>query len=157
MIREEAETTKVRIVFYASCKVRKSEVSLNDCLHVGPPMTPLIFNILLRFRENKIALVGDIEKTFLNIKVIPKDRDCLRFLWVDDIHSEDPKIFVYHFTRVVFGVNSSPFILNAVLRHHIESYQEIDPGFVTRMKEGFYVDDLVSGCKNFEEACEMPL
>ena len=152
VIREEAETTKVRIVFDASCKVRKSEVSLNDCLHVGPPMTPLIFNILLRFRENKIALVGDIEKAFLNIEVIPKDRDCLRFLWVDDIHSEDPKIFVYRFTRVVFGVNSSPFILNAVLRHHIESYQEIDPGFVTRMKEGFYVDDLVSGCNNLEEA-----
>lgn len=80
VIREEAETTKVRIIFDASCKARKSEVSLNDCLHVEPPMTPLIFDILLRFRENRVALVGDIEKAFLNIEVIPKDRDCLRLL-----------------------------------------------------------------------------
>ena len=103
MIGEEAETTKVRIVFDVSCKAKKSEVPLNDCFHVGPPMTPLIFYILLRFRENKIALVGDIENTFLNIEVIPNDGDFLRFLWVDDIHSEDPKIVVYCFTRVVLA------------------------------------------------------
>ena len=50
-IRDEAETTKVRIVFDASCKARKSGMSLNDCLHVGPPMTPFIFDLLLRFRD----------------------------------------------------------------------------------------------------------
>lgn len=51
----------------------------------------------------------------------------------------------------MFGVNSSPFILNAVLRHHIESYQEIGPYFTTKLKEDFYADDLVSGCTNSEE------
>ena len=64
VIRAEAETTKVRIVYNASCKDRKTGTSLNDCLHVGPPLTPLIFDLLLRFRENRIALVGDIEKAF---------------------------------------------------------------------------------------------
>ena len=152
VIREEAETTKVRVVFDASCKARKSGVSLNDCLHVGPPMTPLLFEILLRFRENKVALVGDIEKAFLNIEIIPEDRDCLRFLWVDDVQAEDPKIVVFRYQTVVFGVNASPFILNAVLRHHIEHYKEIDPNFVTKLVEGFYVDDLVSGCSNTHEA-----
>ena len=58
VIRAEAETTKVIIVYDASCKDRKTRASLNDCLHVGPPLTPLIFSMLLRFRENKkIALV----------------------------------------------------------------------------------------------------
>ena len=47
VIPDEAETTKVCIVFDASCKARKSDMSLNDCLHVGPPMTPLIFDLLL--------------------------------------------------------------------------------------------------------------
>ena len=129
-----------------------SQVSLNDCLHVGLPMSPLIFDVLLLFRENKIAFLGDMEKAFLNIEVIPKDRVCLTFLWIDDIHSEEPKIFVYRFTRVVLGVNSSPFILNSALKHYIESYHEIETCFATRMKEDLYVDDLVSECNSFEEA-----
>ncbi|XP_065065262.1 uncharacterized protein LOC135691349 isoform X2 [Rhopilema esculentum] len=80
VIREEAETTKVRIVFDASSKDKKQGTSLNDCLHVGPSLTPLIFDILLRFRENKVALVGDIEKAFLSIEVDAADRDFLRKL-----------------------------------------------------------------------------
>ena len=153
--REAAETTKLRVVYDASCKDRKSGVSLNDCLHVGPALTPLIFDILLCFRFNKEALVGDIEKAFLNIEVHSKDRDCLRFLWVDDIHKPEPQIVVYRFNRVVFGVNSSPFLLNAVLRHHIEKYQESDPEFVVKMKEGFFVDDLVTGSSSTELALDL--
>lgn len=47
----------------------KSGVSLNDCLHVGPPLTPLLFDILIRFREKRTAVVADIEKVFLNVEV----------------------------------------------------------------------------------------
>eukprot|EP00794_Sanderia_malayensis_P013531 gene13531-biopygen10799 len=151
VVREEAETTKVRIVFDASCKSKKTGTSLNDCLHVGPPLTPLIFEILLRFRENKVALVGDIEKAFLNIEIYPKDRDFLRFLWVDDCNAEEPELVVYRFNRVVFGVNSSPFLLNAVLRHHIETYVAGDPDFVSKLVQSFYVDDLVTGGRNTKE------
>ncbi len=71
VIKEDAETTKVRIMYDASCKDRKSGVSLNDCLHVGPALTPLIFDVLLRFRCNSVDLVGDIEKAFLNIEIHP--------------------------------------------------------------------------------------
>ena len=155
VIRDEAETTKVRIVFDASCKTRKSGMSLNDCLHVGPPMTPLIFDLLLRFREYKVALIGDIEKAFLNIEIDENDRDYLRFLWVDSISVDEPKIVVYRFNRVVFGVNSSPFLLNAVLRHHIQTFKEIDPGFVKKLIDGFYVDDLVTGCSSPQEAIDL--
>eukprot|EP00794_Sanderia_malayensis_P019296 gene19296-biopygen16176 len=151
VVREEAETTKVRIVFDASCKSKKTGTSLNDCLHVGPPLAPLIFEILLRFRENKVALVGDIEKAFLNIEIDPKDRDFLRFLWVDDCNAEEPELVVYRFNRVVFGVNSSPFLLNAVLRHHIETYVAGDPDFVSKLVQSFYVDDLVTGGRNTKE------
>ena len=35
--------------------------------------------------------------------------------------------------------------MNATLRHHIEQFAESDPTFVQKMKDGFYVDDLVSG------------
>ena len=81
VIRDEAETTKVRNVYDASCKDRRTGTSLNDCLHIGPPLTPLIFDIFLRLRENRVALVGDVEKVFLNIELHPVSRNCLTFLW----------------------------------------------------------------------------
>ena len=150
VVREDAETTKVRVVYDASCKSGKSGVSLNDCLHVGPALTPLIFDVLLRFKINPVAVVSDIEKAFLNIEINPEDRDCLRFLWLKDIKSKDPEIVVYRFNRVVFGCNSSPFLLNCVLRHHIMKYEEDDPEFVNNMLKGFFVDDLVTGCQDTE-------
>ena len=71
-------------------------------------------------------MIGDIEKAFLNIEVCHTDRDCLRFLWFKDCKKELFDIAVYRINRVVFGVNSSPFLLNAVLRHHVETYNEVD-------------------------------
>ena len=62
--RETVKTTKERVVFDASCKDKHSGISLNQCLHKGPSSTPLIFNILLRFRAENVVLVGDIEKAF---------------------------------------------------------------------------------------------
>ena len=82
VVRKEAKTTKVRVVYDTSCKESPKGASLNDCLLVGPKLAPLMFHILLRFREKRIALVADIEKAFLNVEVDSLDRDCLRFLWV---------------------------------------------------------------------------
>eukprot|EP00794_Sanderia_malayensis_P017243 gene17243-biopygen14837 len=155
VVREDAETTRVRIVYDASCKDRKIGVSLNDCLHVGPALTPLIFDVLLRFRCHPVALVGDIEKAFLNIDIHPQDRDCLRFLWYKDVNAAEPEVRVYRFNWVVFGCNSSPFLLNCVLRHHINKYVEKDPEFVGKLIGGFFVDDLVVSCKDPQEALSL--
>ena len=155
VVRNETETTKVRIVYDASCYDRKTGSSLNDCLHVGPSLTPLLFDMLVRFREKPIVLVGDIEKAFLNIEIDPSDRDFLRFLWVKDIYSEQQEIIVYKFNRVVFGVNSSPFLLNTVLQFHINRYKGVDPKFVECMSKGFFVDDLVTTHKDVNEAYYM--
>lgn len=60
VVRKESATTKVRVVYDTSSKESKSVACLNDCLHVGPPLIPLLYNIFLRFRENRVVLVGDI-------------------------------------------------------------------------------------------------
>ena len=114
VVREQAETTKVRMVFDASSKEGNRGTSLNDCLHIGPPLTSMLFDILIRFREHNVALVGDIEKAFLNVGTDPADRDSLRFLWVRE-DGEELSPVVYRFNRMVFDVNSSPFLLNAVI------------------------------------------
>ena len=142
--------SRVKVVYDASSKEGKYGTSLNDCLHVGPSLTPLLFEILLRFRENNIAIIADIEKAFLNVEVQKEDKDCLRFLWVENVDDKDSPINVYRFNRVVFGVNCSPFLLNAVLRYHISLYKDTDPDLAENLTRSFYVDDLVSGSRDVE-------
>ena len=145
VIRKETTTTKLRVVYDASAKSGKGGVSLNDYLHKGPSLTPLLFDILVRFREKRVALVGDIEKAFLNIEVDKADRVFLRFLWLENASHPESKIAVYRFCRVVFGLNASPFLLNGTLRYHISRFKDEDPEFVRTMIESFYEDDLVTG------------
>ena len=84
VIRDDKDTTRVRIVFDASAKVTQNSPSLNNALHVGPSLIPKIVNILIRFRWHRVPLIGDIEKALLNVRVDHSDRDCLRMLWVDN-------------------------------------------------------------------------
>ena len=109
----------------------------------------------MRFRCHQIALVGDIEKAFLMVGVNEADRDVLRFLWVKDPFASEPKVEIKRFTRLVFGVSSSPFLLNATLRHHMSKYALSDPEFVKKFLEALYVDDLSTGDRNVEEAYQV--
>ena len=144
VLKEDRATTKLRVVYDSSTK-SYSEPSLNDCLLSGPALTPLLFDILLRFRPPKIALIGDLEKAFLNVEVKPEDRNLLRFLWIDDVNSLNPEIIKLRFTRLVFGLVCSPFILNVTLRNHLSKYENIDPEFVSTVIKALYVDDFASG------------
>ena len=119
--------------------------SLNDCTYTGPPLTAGIADILMRFRAHKVGLVADIEKAFLNIEV-DKQRDLMRFLWIDDINKENPNIVICRFCRVIFGMNCSPFLLNATLKYHVAKY--CASVLAQNTLEGLYVDDWTSGGEN---------
>ena len=93
-----------------------------------------ILDILLRFRVHHIAISADIEKAFLMVSMLEEDRDALRFLWIDDISKDIPRIATLRFTRVVFGVTASSFLLNATLNLHIDKYLDQDLEFVDKMK-----------------------
>ena len=68
VVKSEWKTTKVRVVFDASLKLSE-EPSLNDLLYAGPCLLPKLYEILLRFRRGKIALVADMKQAFLQIEV----------------------------------------------------------------------------------------
>ena len=55
VVRPEKETTKVRIVFDASAK--NNDVSLNDAIEQGPKLQLELFDVLLRFRKNPVAIM----------------------------------------------------------------------------------------------------
>ena len=130
VIREDKQTTRLRVVLDASSKTVGP--SLNECLYAGSPLSPLLVDIMLRFRVFRVALVGDLEKAFLNVPVHTDDRNVLRILWVSDVHSDSPEIVVKRFTSLVFGVSPSQFLLNGTLEQHVKKYQVVDPEFVQR-------------------------
>ena len=150
VVRQDKVTTKLRIVYDALAKT--TGPSLNDCLYTGPKFDQRIMDILLRFRTSKIALMADIERAFLQVRVEERDQDVLRFLWFDDATKTQPQIQVLKFTRVVFGVSSSPFLLNATIRHHLKKYA---PKLINTILQSIYVDDVVSGAETEEEAFTM--
>ena len=155
VIRQDKETTKLRIVYDASARSGEG-LSLNNCLFTGQKFDQKILDILIRFRYYKVALTADIEKAFLMVSVVEKDRDVLRFLWFDDVfNKEDPNLIVLRFARVVFGVSASPFLLNATLRHHVESFVASHPQLLKVLIESTYVDDIVFGADSEECAFEM--
>ena len=143
VIRRDKDTTKLCIVYDASAK--SNGVSLNECLHAGPKFDQRIFDILLRFRVHRVVFTADNEKAFLMISLSSEDREFVRFLWMDDPFKEDPELKLFRYTRVVFGISSSPFLLNATVRYHLESHLETHRETVERVLRGIYVDDVVCG------------
>ena len=128
---------------------------MNDYTYTGPPLSPAIFDILLRFRARKFGLVANIEKAFLNVTVNEGQRNLMRFLWIDDVDKEDPNLVVYRFCRVIFGMNCSPFLLNATLNHHVTEYFPDDLAFAERVSNDLYVDACTTGGGNDVEALKM--
>ena len=124
-----------------SVKANTKNPSLNDCLHIGPPLCPTILDILLRFRQKRVAVINDLKHAFLNININVADRNFLRFLLLNSIEEENPSIVVYRFRTVTFVVGPSPFLMNVTLDKHAEE----EPELVETLKESFYVDDIASG------------
>ena len=151
VIREDRDTTKVRPVFDASAKTVGP--SLNDCLHTGPNLLSMIFDVLIRFQLHKIVVMSDIKQAFLNVEVHPDHIDYLRFLWRENGCGD--VITTYRFLVVVFGLTPSPFLLLATIRHHCEqivSEGQIDEVFADKFWKTLYMDDSINGGENVGDA-----
>lgn len=84
VIRRDAVTTKLRVVFDASSHV-SGQPSLNDVQEKGPKLDADLLNLLLTFRRYSIFHTADIRKAYLQISILPEDRDALRFLWIENL------------------------------------------------------------------------
>ncbi|GFT72126.1 integrase catalytic domain-containing protein [Trichonephila clavipes] len=154
--KEGRVTISTRIVFDAASH-QANELSLNNCLWPGPNLNPNLLDVLINFRLNRVAISSDIRQAFLQICLADKHKDFVRFLWTDSNPRIGEKLTlqVYRFKRVIFGVNSSPFLLAATIKYHIEKYNEIHPITVQHLDSFMYVDDWITGQDTREEALFM--
>ena len=88
VVRENVESTKMRVVYDASAKAHSSAPSLNDCLEVGLLLQNKLWKVLVRGRFHPVAFAGDIHKAFLQVRIHVQDRDALRFHW---LAAKDPQ------------------------------------------------------------------
>ena len=109
VVRETAESTKLRIVYDASARAWDGAPSLNECLNNGPPLQNQLWSVLIRGRFNPIAITGDIKKAFLQVRIRPEERDALRFHWYKN--TETKEVETLRFTRALFRLGPSPFAL----------------------------------------------
>jgi len=65
-------TTKVRIVF--DCSAKCTGISFNGVIHAGPKLQRELFDVLIRFHCNPLALVCDIQEMYLQMEIEPEDR-----------------------------------------------------------------------------------
>ena len=155
IIPQDKDTTKLRIVYDASAHASPRQPSLNDCVYSGPSLNKQVMDVLMCFHCHHLASVSDVEKAFLMVSVEGKDRDCLRFLWIDDVNSDHLSLEVLRFTRVVFDVTANPFLLCGTIRHHLLKYDNEDPEFVCLMLESLYVDDVDAGGHDVNDAFDL--
>ena len=95
--------------------LKRNEPSLNNILYGVPCLLPYLYDILLQFRTGKIGLLGDIKQAFWQVEIAEEHRDLLVLL-------KFTKITSLRFTRAVFGLTSSPFLLNGTIKIHVSKY-----------------------------------
>jgi hypothetical protein len=119
VVRESAQS--LRVVYDASAKASPVSPSLNDCLYAGPPLQNKLWGTLVRARSFPVAITGDMEKAFLKIRVKECERDALRFHWRANPLSN---VEVLRFTRVLFGLVSSPLQAENVFLRKCNGYYQ---------------------------------
>ena len=141
---------KLRIVF--DCAAEYGGTSLNKQVLQGPDMTNKLIGVLLRFREDNIAIMGDIEAMFHQVRVSPQHRDALRFLWWKDGNPDLPPQ-TYKMAVHLFGGVWSPSCASFALKRTAEDHKtEFDEETVKTVMENFYADDCLKSVSTVDQA-----
>ncbi|GFQ72167.1 DUF1758 domain-containing protein [Trichonephila clavata] len=113
-----------------------------------------MLELLLRFRKNPVAFTADVKSAFLQIESNLHDRDFTRFFWTDNLNNNP---CVLNFTRVLFGLRPSPYLLAATLKHHFRKYKEQYPHTFDLLNSSIYVDDFICGRNDVPDALRTTL
>lgn len=139
VLKQNSESTRLRVVFDGSAS-SSSGYSLNDILMVGPNMQDNLFSILIRSRQYKFLLCGDIEKMYRQVDVHDDNRDLQLILWREN---ENKPIRTLRLNTVTYGTSSASFLSTRCLWQLGEEQEDV---LIKKIiQRDFYVDDLITG------------
>ncbi|XP_074035219.1 uncharacterized protein [Leptinotarsa decemlineata] len=147
-VKHPSKPQKFRFVFDARAKI--DGINLNENLLKGPDLLNSLVNILFNFRQNRIAVMGDIEKMFLRIYIRNEDQ---RFLWRG--RNKDGPILTYQMESMIFGAICSPSSAIYVLRENAKKHRKKHLEAVKAIEKYRYMDDYLDSFENEAEAIEI--
>nr|XP_049464883.1 uncharacterized protein LOC120956082 [Anopheles coluzzii] len=142
---------KIRMVFDAAAKV--NGVSLNSRLLSGPDMLAGLVSVLMKFRENRVAIVGDIREMFHQVAIKEKDQRSQMILWDGEDPDAGPAIYVV--TVMTFGAACSPSSAQYVKNVNAGRFATEYPRAVECIVHEHYVDDMLASVETEEEAKDL--
>ncbi|XP_062702228.1 uncharacterized protein LOC134285471 [Aedes albopictus] len=142
---------KVRIVWDAAAKI--NGVSLNSMLVTGPDQLTSLLSVLIQFRENKVAICGDLREMFHQVYVTKEDQNCQRFLWRENPTDAEPSTFVMQV--MTFGACCSPSCAQYVKNLNAEKHTGEYPEAATAIIKCHYVDDMLVSTETEDEAVQL--
>ena len=144
-VTNENKPRKVRRVAAASIFFQGQFLNSNSLK--GPDLLSNLTGVILRFRDDNIALSADIEQMFMHVKVTPEDRKLLRFLWIND-----GRVDTYEYTSHIFGVTDSRCIASYALRKSARDSCEHFPDVIKYIECNVYMDDFYVATDSVEKA-----
>ena len=145
MVREDKETTKVRIVYDSAA--RYGGISLHDTMFPGPNLQQDIFG------GNPVALVADPTEIFSQVIMAMKDRRYHRLLW-RGLHLTTPPD-VYEAIRLMFGDRASPYPAQSVVRQHAGDNKDICALAAAQIALQMYMDDVLTSLETEDEEVDV--
>ena len=144
---------KTRVVF--NCPATYQGKSLNSQLLQGPDLTNRLLGILLRWRQENIGVMADIQEMFYQVRVQESDCDMLRFVWW--VNGDlDNELEEYRMLVHVFGAVSSPSCANYILRKTaLDGELKYGTEVTNAILTDFYVDDFLRSFEKEDVAIEM--
>lgn len=153
VIKPSSSTTKLRVVFDASCK-SSSGLSLNDVIMVGPTVQDDVFSILTRFRLHKYAMTADIQQMYRQIRIEDEDTNLQRIIWRSNPNSP---LTTYRLKTVTYGTASAPFLATRCIQQLAFEEKVKFPLAAAVALKDFYVDDLITGADSKEKTLDIHL
>jgi hypothetical protein len=112
--------------------------SLNKAILAGPCWIKDLTLTLSRFRRFSYAMMGDVSKMFLQVKLAEPDRVYHRFLWTPDPNKEPEE---YEFQVHCFGNAGSPSVAISVVRDYAKKNKKRFPRAAEAILNSTHVDD----------------
>ncbi|XP_024874745.1 uncharacterized protein LOC112456446 [Temnothorax curvispinosus] len=149
VIKEEATSTKTRVVFDASSKDSKG-LSLNDALYNGPVIQSDLFSILLQFRFFLYVLCADIRKMYRQIRVHEEHAEHVPLQTILWRPNPAATLLTLELLTVTYGQKASAFLAIKCLQKLAELERKRFPLASEVVVRDFYVDDLLTGAATMQ-------
>lgn len=145
VVHPKKKSALIRIMFNSSASF-KGHI-LNDYWYKGPDLLNNIFVVVLQFRENAVAICGDITKMYHMVAIPAVDQHVHRFLWRNfetecELHAYVDCPHIWRPSSTNDGHHSKMAKLK----------QEVKPKAAEAIIDDTYVDDICDSIVNSYEA-----